>query len=77
MSKDKITRIILSIIFIAVAVGVVGLYAWEVIYNDVPAGKNIFRTLATVCICISGLIKIKNGGRRQSLPSAPEQPRPR
>ena len=67
MSKDKITRIILSIIFIAVAVGVVGLYAWEIIYNDVPAGKNIFRTLATVCICISGLIKTRHGGRRQSL----------
>ena len=68
MSKNKIIRIILSIIFIAVAVGVVGFYAWEVIYNNVPADKNIFRTIATVCICISGLIKTKNAnGHRRAL----------
>lgn len=67
MSKNKVIRIVIAVALVALTAVAVGLYVYGVAVNNEPPTKNLFRMLAMVCVCISGLIKIKNGGRRQSL----------
>ena len=67
MSKSKVIRIVIAVALVALTAVAVGLYVYGVAVNNEPPTKNLFRMLAMVCVCISGLIKIKNGGRRQSL----------
>ena len=67
MSKNKIVRIIVSLALVAITVIAVCLYVRGVVVDKEPPTKNLFRMLATICVCISGLIKTRRGGRRQSL----------
>lgn len=67
MTKAKIIRTIIALALISLTLVAVGLYVYGIAVNNEPPTKNLFRMLATICVCISGLIKIKNGGRRQSL----------
>ncbi len=62
MSRNKILKILLSAVFIVLAVGTVALYIYEVAFKGVSPTENLIRMLATVFICIGGLVRLLSGG---------------
>lgn len=61
MSKDKIIRII-CISLLALIVVAVAFYVIDIVRNDTPADKYLFRMLAAVFICLGGLARIFSPG---------------
>lgn len=61
MSKNKILRTVIAVALILVTVGAVALYIFEITVKSVSPTKNLFRMLATVCVCIGGLIRLFAG----------------
>ncbi len=68
MKKNK-TAIIISVLIIAVIIGLIAYYLYDVIYNKTPYKDNLFRILAVICMLIATVIRLfKTGsGRRNGL----------
>lgn len=68
MKKNK-TAIIITVLIIAVIIGLIAYYLYDVIYNKTPYKDNLFRILAVICMLIATVIRLfKTGsGRRIGL----------
>lgn len=69
MKKSNITKIILIDILVALIIISVGFYVVDVIINNTPPTKNLFKALAVVFICCASLIRLLSSRRRRSLTS--------
>ena len=58
---------LLRILLILILLTIVGFYIYEVVFNDTPPVKHLFRTLSIVCICLAGLIRSFGSGTRNTL----------
>ena len=67
MKKNK-TNIIITVLIIAVIIGLIAYYLFDVIYNKTPYDDNLFRMLAVICMLIATVIRLhKAGSGRKSL----------
>ncbi|MBQ7344375.1 MAG: tetratricopeptide repeat protein [Clostridia bacterium] len=65
MSKDKIVRIICIALLVILIIVAVAFYVIDIVKNDTPADKNLFKMLAAVFICLGSLTRfVTSGGRR-------------
>lgn len=68
MSKNKILRIVIAAILIVAATGLLVFYLWDIITNNTPITKNLFKMLAALFACLGGLVRLfKGNGRGRSL----------
>ena len=70
MSKNKVLSIVIAVLLVVGTLGLFIFYLSDVIVNNTPITKNLFRMLAAVCVCIGGLIRLfysKGSGRRSNL----------
>ena len=66
MRRSKIIKIILVIILIVLMIATLGFYIADLIINNTPPTKNLFRTLAIVFVCLASIIRLLyNKGRRK------------
>lgn len=64
MRKSNVIKIILVIILIALMIAAAGFYVADLIINNTPPTKNLFKALAVVFACIASIIRIwYNKGR--------------
>ena len=68
MKKNK-TNIIITVLIIAVIIGLIAYYLYDVIYNKTPYDDNLFRMLAVICMLIATVIRLHKAGsgRRNGL----------
>ena len=65
MRKSNGIKIILVIILTALIIVTSGFYIVDLIINNTPPTKNLFRTLAIVFVCLASIIRLLyNKGRR-------------
>lgn len=68
MKKNKALKIILTAIFICLIALTVAFYVFDIVKNDSPPSKNIFRTLALIFALLAGIVRVQAiGGKRRSL----------
>jgi tetratricopeptide (TPR) repeat protein len=53
--------------FLMLAAGIVAFYVYDVRVNHTHPSENLFRTIAIVCICISGFLRVGVSASRRSL----------
>ena len=64
MKKSNI-KIVLGVILIVLIIASIGFYIADLIINNTPPTKNLFRTLAVVFACLASIIRLwANKGRR-------------
>jgi len=68
VKKNK-TNIIITVLIIAVIIGLIAYYLYDVIYNKTPYDDNLFRMLAVICMLIATVIRLHKAGsgRRNGL----------
>ena len=65
MRRSNVIKIVLVIILIVLMIATLGFYIVDLIINNTPPTKNLFRTLAIVFGCLASLIRLcSNKGRR-------------
>ena len=66
--KNKAARVIFTIIAILLMVGIIGLYVYEVFFQNKPPQENLVRTFVVVAGAIGTIVKVHSGRtRRRSL----------
>lgn len=65
--KRKTVNILISILIIVVILGLIAFYLYDVLWLKTPFQQNLFRTLAIVFMLLGTLVRVFNGGRRNSL----------
>ena len=65
MRQSNVIKIVLLIILIILMIVTLGFYIVDLIINNTPPTKNLFRTLAIVFACLASIIRLcSNKGRR-------------
>jgi tetratricopeptide (TPR) repeat protein len=65
--NEIIRRVLIAVLILLTALAIV-FYIVDITVNNTPPTENLFRAIATILICIGGLIRIcAKGGRRRSL----------
>ena len=65
MRRSNVIKIVLVIILIVLMIVTLGFYIVDLIINNTPPTKNLFRTLAIVFACLASIIRLStNKGRR-------------
>ena len=65
MRRSNFIKIVLVIILIVLMIVTLGFYIVDLIINNTPPTKNLFRTLAIVFACLASIIRLcSNKGRR-------------
>lgn len=64
MKKTNVIKIILIVILVALMIASVGFYVADLIINNTPPTKNIFKALTAVFICCASLVRLLSGKRR-------------
>ena len=67
MNKNKIIKIILAVILIALIAASLAFYVMDIILNDTPPTQNLFKALIAVFICTGTLIRLFVRKGRRSL----------
>ena len=68
MKKNKALKIILTAVFICLIALTIAFYVFDIVKNDSPPSKNIFRTLALIFALLAGIVRVQTiGGKRRSL----------
>lgn len=65
--KRKSTNIIWITVVILLIAGLVAFYLYDVLWMKTPYTRNLFRTIATVCLLLGTLIRLVRGSGRKSL----------
>lgn len=69
MRKPNITKIILICILVALIIVSAGFFVADLIINDTPPTKNLFKALAAIFICCASLVRLLSNRGRRSLTS--------
>ena len=65
MRQSNVIKTILAIVLIALMIVTLGYYIADLMINNTPPTKNLFRTLAIVFACLASIIRLcSNKGRR-------------
>lgn len=67
MKKNKIIKIVITVILIALIVASLIFYFADIVINKTPPTKNLFKALAAVLICCGSLIRLYVRKGRRSL----------
>ena len=58
---------ILRAVFIVILVAIIGLYIFDIVVNNTPFTKNLFRTISIALVCCLGFNRVNYSARRRSL----------
>lgn len=64
MSRNKLLKIIISAVFVALIIFIITVYVVDIVSNNSAPTKNLFKTLGVVAAAVLGIIRIWAGSAR-------------